>query len=105
MPLYVYTCGDCGHKYKTIMAVDGPDPGCNKCGVRTNQKREISKPQSPKMEGYKEWGYNKYTQEYFFGGDGTRRETEYNHREVEAKTKEIKKKIEGQGATVAVKKK
>ena len=104
MPLYSYNCGNCGHTYKTISAIDGPEPGCNACGTRDNQTKQISKPQSPKMDGYKEWGYNKYTQDFFFGGDGTRTETEYDHREVDAKVKEVTKKIEGKGAGIAINK-
>jgi len=104
MPLYSWNCGNCGHTYKTISAVEGPDPGCNACGTRDNQTKQISKPQSPKMNGYKEWGYNKYTKDFLFSGDGRNTETEYDHREVDARVSEVKKKIEGQGTKVAIKK-
>jgi putative FmdB family regulatory protein len=105
MPVYSFTCGECGHTYQTfMMSTDKAEPGCNKCGSRDNQKRKISKPQSPKMEGRKEWGYNKYTQETTFTPDNVNY-VEYDHREREAKNKEIKKKIEGFGTGVAINKK
>ena len=106
MPLYSFTCGHCGSEYQNLMSVsDLSSPGCHHCGKSDQQKRNITKPQSPKMDGYKEWGYNKYTQETNFSGDGTVAYKEYDHREVDAKNKEIKKKIEGFGTGVAINKK
>lgn len=104
MPIYRFNCENCNYEYSQLLKVDQVSC-CPNCGSFEKQKKQLSMPQSPKMQGYKEWNYNKTTQEFLFGGDGMRAQTEYNHKEIDAKKAEAKKKAQAKGATISVPKK
>ena len=106
MPLYPYICEDCGMKYSLIHKYgETPDP-CPKC-ESTNIKKEMTAP-SIRMGGLKSMSTRHTTSDYYgpnpYGGAMKLKTEQYFPEEVKAKEKEFKKKQEGKGATVSVKK-
>jgi len=107
MPIYSYVCEECSNYYDELHKYDEHSKGCPSCNATENQKRQISVPQTPKINGSNpsdKWGYNKTTTEYTYGGDGRSWSEQYDHKKRESQIKEAKKKAEKKGATVAVSK-
>jgi len=102
MPRYEYLCEDCDEKHDQWHSFeDTPEP-CKHCGS-SNIKRVIGAP-AIRMGGMQSMSVRHTTEETFgphpTGGASKIGHMEYFPEERKAKSEELRKKIEGKGATV-----
>ncbi len=88
MPIYVYECGNCGHRFQVLQGFRDPEPGeCPQCGSKGNIHRVMA-PTSFVLKG-SGW----YATDYRSKPDsGLQRGNEYGRHSSSKKTKKVASK-------------